>query len=228
MFIKDAKAITGGIGFTTKTGFSFGLPARTACKVGSKLCKKEGSTCFGCYARGGNYAYPSVKTAHGRRLIGVMKLKSKTFRSQWVEAMTTLIKNTIKTKGLDKKTRFFRWHDSGDILGLDHFRSIVEVCLATPKVKHWIPTKEIPTIKKYLKAGGVMPKNLCVRLSSYYVDKVDNFNLDIPKSVVYSKTADTGKAKICQAILQHKGCLEVGCRKCWNKNVDLVGYQLHR
>jgi len=73
MLIKDAKAITGDIGFTTKTGFAFGLQARTACKIGSKLCKKEGSTCFGCYARGGNYAYPSVKTAHGRRLIGVMK-----------------------------------------------------------------------------------------------------------------------------------------------------------
>ncbi|TRZ48387.1 MAG: hypothetical protein D4S01_10430 [Dehalococcoidia bacterium] len=228
MLIKDAKAITGGIGFTTKTGFSFGLQARTACKIGSKLCLKKGSTCFGCYAQGGNYAYPSVKTAHGKRLSGVMKLNKKAFRSQWVEAMHTLIENILKNKGQDKKTWYFRWHDSGDIINLDHFRSIVDVCLATPKVKHWIPTKEIPTIKKFIKAGGVIPKNLCVRLSNYYIDKVDDFNLDLPMSVVYSKGTDSGNAKICQAILQHKGCLEVGCRKCWDKNTKLVGYQQHR
>jgi len=224
MLIKDAKAITGGIGFTTKTGFAFGLQAKTACKVGSKLCKKEGSTCFGCYARGGNYAYPSVKTAHGRRLTGVMKLDKKAFKAQWVEAMVTLIDNNLKNNQ-DKKTWYFRWHDSGDIQGLAHLRAIVEVCLATPKVKHWIPTKEIPTIKKFLKAGGVIPKNLCIRLSNYYIDKVDDFNLDLPSAIVYSDKP--GNAKACPAVLKHKGCLEVNCRKCWNKKVSLVGYKKH-
>ena len=166
MFIKDAKKITGGIGFTSKTGFAFGLPARISCNVGCKLAEKEGSTCFGCYARGGNYSYPSVKTAHSNRLEGVKKLKDKSFRKKWVEAMVTLIES--KTKVNPKNTWYFRWHDSGDIVSIHHLRAIVDVCNALPEVKHWVPTKEIATIKNFLKSGGTIPKNLCVRLSSFY------------------------------------------------------------
>ena len=226
MLIKDAVKNTGGIGFTTKTGLSFGLQAKTACKVGCKLSTKEGSTCYGCYARGGNYVYPSVKTAHGKRLANVLKLGNRSFREQWVESMVTLINNTLKNKGQDKKTWYFRWHDSGDIIGIDHLRAIVDVCLSTPKIKHWLPTKEVATVKRFIKGGGTIPKNLCIRLSSYYVDKVDNFNVDLPMSTVYTESPK--EARVCQAILQHKGCLEVGCRKCWNKGVDLVGYKKHR
>ena len=52
---------------------------------------------------------------------------------------------------------YFRWLDSGDFNanakanGIEFLIRIVETAKRTPKVKHWIPTKEFPVIKKYLK-----------------------------------------------------------------------------
>ena len=223
MFIKDAKSITGGIGFTSKTGFSYGLPARTACKVGCKLANKEGSTCFGCYARGGNYSYPSTKTAHKNRLASVKKLENKAFRKQWVEAMVTLIDN--KKKANDPSMWFFRWHDSGDLVSVAHLEAIAEVAKATPEVKHWIPSKEKDTVKKY-RAKNKMPANMNVRMSHYYVDKETDFGFNSTVAGVYKETNPKGHK--CPAILQHKGCHEVGCRACWNKKVKKVFYKIHR
>jgi len=223
MLIKEAKAITGGIGFTTKTGFGFGLPAKTACGVGCKLAEKEGSTCFGCYANGGNYKYPSVKQAHVNRLNGVKQLHKKAFRKEWVNSMVTLIES--KTVKNDKSMWFFRWHDSGDIVSVDHLHAIADIAEATPEVKHWIPTKEIGKVRAFLKTRK-LPKNLNVRLSGYYVDKKSDFSLNLPVAEVYKVTEPKGH--ICPAILQHKGCREVGCRACWNKKVKLVNYKAHR
>ena len=223
MLIKDAKAITGGIGFTSKTGFAFGLPAKTACKVGCKLSTIKGSTCFGCYAMGGNYSYPTVKVAHANRLDGVNKLSNKDFRKKWVEAMKTLIE--AKASRIEKDELYFRWHDSGDIVSVSHLRAIAAVARATPNVKHWIPTKEVNTVKAFKKKHK-QPKNLCIRLSGYFVDKDPDFKLNLPKSKVYKLA--TPKGHVCQAILQHKGCKEVGCRACWNKRVKLVNYELHQ
>jgi len=223
MLIKDAKEITGGIGFTSKTGFAFGLPARTSCKMGCKLATQKGSTCYGCYATGGNYNYPSVKTVHRKRFAAVKKLSNVDFRKKWVEAMKTLIET--KSENIEKDELYFRWHDSGDIVFLSHLIAIAEVAKATPNVKHWLPTKEVKTVKKFLK-NHKTPKNLCIRLSNYFVDKNPDFDLDMPKSKVY-KFATT-KGHVCQAILQHKGCKEVGCRACWDKRVRLVNYALHQ
>lgn len=223
MLIKEAKQITGGIGFTTKTGFSYGLPARISCKVGCKLANKKGSTCHGCYARGGNYAYPSTKQAHQNRFNSVNKLGTKTFRQQWIDAMVTLIMSTAKRN--EKDMWFFRWHDSGDIVSVDHLRAIAEVAKATPDVQHWLPTKEKRTVKKYLEKDQ-LPKNLTVRMSHYFVDKEIDFDFDTPTAGVYKDTKPKGHK--CPAILAHKGCREVGCRACWNKKIKKVFYQIHR
>jgi hypothetical protein len=223
MLIKEAKAITGGIGFTSKTGFAFGLPARTACKVGCKLADKEGSTCFGCYARGGNYSYPSTKQAHSNRWSSVQKLHDESFRKLWVEAMVTLINN--KAEKAEKDELYFRWHDSGDINDINHLKAIVAVAKKTPEVKHWIPTKEVGTVKAFLKNNKI-PSNLCIRLSVYFVDDTKGFDINLPKARVYKNSKPQGK--VCQAVLEHKGCKEVGCRACWNKRVRTVNYKHHR
>jgi hypothetical protein len=223
MLIKDAKAITGGIGFTSKTGFSFGLPAKTSCKVGCKLAEKEGSTCFGCYAEGGNYSYPSTKKAHANRFEGVKRLHDSEWKKAWVEGLVTLIAS--KGAKAERDELYFRWHDSGDIVGLDHLKAIVEVAKATPHIKHWLPTKEVGTVKKYLE-NHKLPSNLCIRLSGYFVDQDPDFDIDLPKAAVYKETKPKGH--VCPAILNHKGCKENGCRKCWNKRIRQVNYKLHR
>ena len=53
---------------TSKLGVkSISLDARK-CKTGSKLAKKPGTVCNGCYALKGCYVFPVVKDAMARRL----------------------------------------------------------------------------------------------------------------------------------------------------------------
>ena len=55
MKVKEAKAITGGLTYTTKMpGPSYNTPA-SRCITGAKLRKVPGSVCSSCYALKGNY-----------------------------------------------------------------------------------------------------------------------------------------------------------------------------
>ena len=85
MNIGEAKRLTGGgLGYPSKMpGASYGISAR-ACITGAKLNKVPGSTCHGCYALKANYLYPSVATAHARRLESISD-------PAWSAAMATLI-----------------------------------------------------------------------------------------------------------------------------------------
>jgi hypothetical protein len=65
-----------------------------------------------------------------------------------------------------KKSKYFRWHDSGDVQDLKHLLKIFKVCKLTPEVKHWMPTREA-WIKKYMYR---CPENLIVRFSGQMVD----------------------------------------------------------
>jgi len=224
--IKHAREVTGGIGFTTKTGFSYGLPARTACNVGCKLAKIEGTTCFGCYATQNNYRYSSVKKAQKNRFNAVKKAcKDLECHDLWVDAMVFLI-----NKETDKNPEsmwYFRWHDSGDILNVEHLQLIYKVAKKTPHVKHWIPTKEEATVKEFLKTHR-LPKNMTIRLSAQYIDKPADYELNLPKAVVYTRHHEPkNKAHICPSIINHKGCLGNNCRMCWDKRVRTVAYKKH-
>ena len=42
----------------------------------------------------------------------------------------------------------------------------------TPKIKHWLPTKEYQLIRQYEKEFGEFPKNLIVRVSAPMVDTI--------------------------------------------------------
>ncbi len=118
------------IGSLSKPGKMPGMGTSTSatkCKTGSFLRTIEGSTCSKCYAHGGQYRYPSVKIAHSRRLAGLSD-------ENWAIYMAETIKR--------KKIKEFRWHDSGDLQGMNHLRNIIKVVKSTPEVSHWLPTRE--------------------------------------------------------------------------------------
>jgi len=134
----------------------------------------------------------------------------------WVDAMVALI-------GLDA---YFRWHDSGDLQGLDHFKKIVEVANQTPKTKHWLPTREYSIIKEFISAGGTIPKNLIVRLSGMYPDKP----VQVPASLQGIKGITTSNVHTskpiglaCKAPSQAGECRD--CRVCWTNKP--VSYLMH-
>ena len=208
----QAKEIIGGdLSVTNKMPCkSFNLPA-WECKTGSKLSKVKGSSCYNCYAKKGNYVrYPAVKKAQYKRLSQIMN-------PAWVDAMVNLIEREVKRIN----ESIFRWHDAGDIQHIPHLKNIVEVANKTPDVKHWIPTQENKIVNDFIKAGGIIPDNLIVRISASMV------NGKPPKNAKYTSTVHTTKpiGHECPASNQGGQCLS--CRACWNTSIKNVSYKQH-
>ena len=199
MLVKDALKITDSFTKTSKMpGLSYSLPA-WECKTGWKLAQIEGTPCFFCYAKKGNYTrYPAIKAAQYRRLKAIE-------HPQWVEAMAARIKNL----------KWFRWHDAGDVQSVDHMTKILEVCKLTPDTKHWLPTQE----RQYLPAPEEVPDNLIIRLSAAKVDGTAG------NAWSHSSTVVTDGSPSCPAPTQGGKCLD--CRACWNKDIKNVSYGKH-
>ena len=179
-------------------GFAIGIPAKE-CKTGSKLRLIKGSVCHGCYALKGCYVFPVVQEAQYKRLGAIT-------HPLWTAALAHLINS--------KKSKEFRWHDSGDVQNLDHLNKIFEVCRLTPSVKHWMPTREA-WVKPHLKN---CPDNLAVRFSMPMVDQ--------PAAGTWSHTSTVvTSGATCPAPKQDGKCGD--CRACWNKDIKNVSYGKH-
>ena len=199
MNTKEALTIVGGLSKPSKMpGWSIGLPAKE-CKTGSKLQKVKGSTCYDCYALKGCYVFKVVQDAQYRRLESIKN-------PLWVGAMTHLINS--------KKSKYFRWHDSGDIQDESHLIKIFAVAKLTPTVQHWMPTREA-WVKAFLPE---CPENLIIRFSAPMVDT------DAPGSWDHTSTVVTTGAT-CPAPKQNNECLD--CRACWDKSVKNIAYGQH-
>tara|TARA_R100000988_G_scaffold19944_1_gene9785 strand:+ start:1824 stop:2453 length:630 start_codon:yes stop_codon:yes gene_type:complete len=209
MNIKEAWANVGGLSKPSKMpGYGYGLSA-FECSVGSKLRLIKNSTCSMCYALKGRYTFKGVKAAHANRLESITN-------DNWVESMILLINN------YSKKIPYFRWHDSGDLQSLDHLKKIVAVAMATPKVRHWLPTREAGILKTYLKEGHSLPGNLAIRVSATMIDGKPHSNVGLT-STVHQKSKAIGYS--CPANKQGNECKS--CRACWNINIQNVSYVAH-
>lgn len=153
MKTSEALKLVGGLSKPSKMpGWAYGLPAKE-CKTGSKLVKVAGSTCEGCYALKGCYVFKVVQEAQYRRLASVK-------HDLWTGGAMALLINS-------KKSKVFRWHDSGDVQDEAHLIKIFAVCKLTPETSHWLPTREA-WIKHFL---PLAPANLVIRFSAPMVDQ---------------------------------------------------------
>jgi len=191
---------------TSKLGVkSISLDAKK-CKTGSKLAKKSGTVCNGCYALKGCYVFPVVKDAMARRL--------EFFNSpNFIPIMVWLLQS--------QKKNFFRWFDSGDVQDVFMALNILEVCRLTPNIKHWIPSKEYKIWRQVLKIQK-LPDNVCLRISSPNIDQkpLEGFN---NTSTVHENKKAFGLE--CIAYKQEGKCLE--CKACYNPKVKNVSYPKH-
>jgi len=102
--MKAYKEITGSLSKPSKMpGWAYGIPAKE-CKTGSRLRKIKNSTCEKCYAMKGCYVFKVVQEAQYKRLASIR-------HPLWVQAMAAQINA--------KRSKFFRWHDSGDVQNLN-------------------------------------------------------------------------------------------------------------
>ena len=207
MSLKEAKEIVGSLGKPSKMPCpSYNTPA-TLCVMGSRLRKIKGSTCHKCYAMRGNYVRPNVKTGLKKRFDAFKK-------NNFVKGMSLMINR------YSAKSGYFRWFDSGDLANTDMLKKIVMICENTPKIKHWLPTREVKIVLDYLKEKE-FPKNLLVRVSAPMIDgKPLKFRWT---STVHHKKKPTGRD--CPSRFQENKCMD--CRACWDRRIKNVSYHKH-
>ena len=199
MKTSEAWALVGGLSKPSKMpGWSIGIPAKE-CKTGSKLRQVKGSTCYNCYALKGCYVFKVVQDAQYKRLEAIKS-------PLWVAAMTILINS--------KKSKWFRWHDSGDVQDLQHLNKIFDVCRLTPSISHWMPTREAWIMDHVSRA----PDNLIIRFSVPMIDQEPAGSWPNTSTVVTAGAT-------CPSSKQGNQCLD--CRNCWNKKIKNVSYGKH-
>lgn len=229
--IQEREAV-GGFSETTKMPWLSWSISAHRCQTGSKLADVEGSTCSGCYALSGNYRYSNVQAALERRYSTLEDLTS------WVERMVSAL--------LERASRFipteddpsgpaFRWHDSGDLQSPEHLAAICQVAERTQsaaladgtigQIRHWLPTREYGFVQKFLKDGGTIPSNLCVRLSAHMINGPVPSRIGLPVSSVHTDESAYPDAAICPAYRQDGRC--GSCRTCWDASVQHVSYPKH-
>jgi len=218
MTLKAAIADAGkvSLGNSKMPGTTFAISA-TKCKVGGKLATIKGSTCDRCYALKLEKLRPSV---HQGWMANYLKATQTiaTNPKQWANAAAFQINRAFQ------KTNepFHRWFDSGDLQSVEMLDAIANVARLTPNIRHWLPTREAKIVKDWLNAGGLVPANLVIRISSTMIG-------DAPRNALHTSTVhrktDTVHGHACPARNQGNACGD--CRACWDASVNNVSYPLH-
>ena len=89
-------------------------------------------------------------------------------------------------------------------------------------LKFYIGKGQANMLNDFIKAGGIIPSNLIVRVSASMV------NGKPPKNAKYTSTVHTTSKVIgyeCPAYEQGGACLD--CRACWNTSIKNVSYKQH-
>lgn len=225
----EAVAEVGGLSSPSKLPCkSWSTPAYR-CIVGSLLAKQPGTICSKCYARKGMYMFPNVVAAMERRFKRLQAaLNSPGSESRFAEAFATIMHERwgrtvvqLHRKGRMGRDdgRYFRWHDSGDLHGLQHLKMLNRIAIESPHTKFWLPTKEVGVVETYLKTFR-LAGNLMVRLSLPRIGmelperyrKLDSLSRSIAMAGAHTVKPEAGFEQ-CNAVYTDHECQT--CRACW-------------
>ena len=116
----------------------------------------------------------------------------------------------------------FRWFDSGDVDTVRMGLNILEICEATPHLKHWIPSREYKIWADVLKIRN-LPANVTLRMSAHMIDGAPSKGWKNTSTVASHGSKTVGH--VCPAPLNDGKCGD--CRACWDPKVDNVTYYQH-
>ena len=194
---------------TSKLGTkSWSLQAVETCPGARKENGELVPACSGCYATTGCYVFPDTKKV---RADNKVEWKKETFVSDFIAAL--------------KKQTHFRWFDSGDMYSVKLAEKMLEIMVATPNTKHWLPTR----MYKFKKFADILAKmqalpNVMVRYSSDEIDGTYTKGVHGSTILPSADYADSNTF-ICSAPSQGGKCLD--CRACYNKDIPVIGYLAH-
>lgn len=212
--LKSAWDYVGGLSDTTKMPWvSYSTPA-SACVTGAALAAAGKHTvCGNCYALKGRYSFPSVQQALERRLDAM------TNKPRFVEAFVFLLRAKARRT---TKPKLFRWFDSGDVPSVAALERIIEIAVALPEIRFWLPTREFGIVKRFLDGGGVFPANLTVRMSTALIGAKPSHQ---PFGLPFATVGRDDDAEIFQCGAFARGGVCGDCDACWtDRNVN---YERH-
>lgn len=187
---------------------SWSLQARDTCPGSRNPDNSLVDACSGCYAAFGQYLYNNVKSPR-------LENQDDWKRDSWEDEMVSIL----------FKFPYFRWFDSGDCYSISLAKKILNVMRRTPNTKHWFPTR----MYKFEKFNSVFDQmkslpNVSVRFSSDSI--IGEFIQGIHGSTILpSKEYSNESVSICEAYEREGKCS--GCRKCWDKEIPVIGYVIH-
>ena len=257
MKLSDSLEVIGGLSAPSKLPcHSWSIPAEY-CKLGSHLAKNPKSICSKFYALKGAYKWSNPQRAMENRyailndaLEEYMHIKERGFfpstkawsfidhfasgLNQKAYSTRTRLANGTKVK---RDGRYFRWFDSGDLQSEQHLDIIARIAHLTPTVKHWLPTKEVGMVRRWLEGDSVRgyPENLTIRIShpmvddwdypTSMVDRLKGYTENIGLAFAHSPGRTPGSGiDACVAPSQEGKCLS--CRQCWDPK-DQISYEIH-
>ena len=187
---------------------SWSLQAIETCP-GSKASNGDlVAACSGCYATTGCYNFKGTKAVRADNKLAWQE-------ADWVDTMVAAL----------KKQKYFRWFDSGDMYSMELANKMYAVMVATPHVKHWLPTRmyKFAKFQPILAAMQALP-NVMVRPSSDAVD--GTYTPGVHGSTILPSADNVPDGvTLCRAYENNGKCN--GCRACYDKSVAVVGYPAH-
>lgn len=207
-------------------GYSWGLPAGATCPAAKGTIREHGdlAVCSACYAKGGNYRFPTVKDSQAARFQFVRHSLKHNGGNEFVAALVSMISRAVDAT----KDPVFRIHDSGDFYCPEYVGAWRRIAEALPQVHFWASTREylrdamLPSLRRF----AALP-NVTVRPSAARIGD--------PAPIVDGLQAGTavGVGKIeahatCPATHGDKpSCDANNCRACWYAKDTPVNYMLH-
>ena len=174
--------------------------------AGPQVCAAFGSeVCTHCYAAQGRFTMPSVKAVIAERL--------KWWRRANLRQLDEAFRKAIG------RAKYVRVFTSGDFSSVADVRKWTWICERNPQTRFWISTR---SATRWGDAADVLAKlpNVCLRVSFGRID--DPMTSPWARLWQFSKTVTTPVT--CRKC-NEGSCGD--CRRCWDKNEEVVEYKLH-
>jgi len=229
---KPGSAKSYPVSWTSKMpGPSFNTPT-DFCQAGTGMRDKDGTVCRDCNVHYNKRRYDRMMSDPQNWARSMASIIPQYARMMYEDGQ--MMPLDADYGDVDGRHGYMRWHDSGDLQGPQHLALLADVARATPSVNHWIPTKELAHVADYIKAGGVLPENMMVRLSMQNIGQ----GASLPKTLQGNpqiSTSTVGRSQIdpnydgyiCPASMEgSEGCVGEECNACWRGDFDNIDYQL--
>lgn len=186
---------------------SWSLQAIDTCPAAKTASGELVDACKGCYATTGQYNFPNVRKPRADNRIAWQQ-------PDWVDIMVSAI----------EKESHFRFFDSGDGYKRELWDKIYEIAVRCPNTKIWVPTRmyKFSGFRSIIDKLNSLP-NVIVRFSSDSI--LGEYTKGLHGSVIFPEGFKDPYVYQCPATLNHGKC--DGCRECWNKEQEIIGYKQH-